>query len=124
MFRFPATCVCGANSKLRLCVTFVDKENRGHILAAISGDSILDIALANGLDMEGACGGTCACSTCHIVVLDEEAYAKMPEPEDDEYDMLDLASGLTRTSRLGCRLRVTKEQTGIMVGLPNMTRSL
>lgn len=74
--------------------------------------------------MEGACGGTCACSTCHIVVLDEEAYEKMPEPEDDEYDMLGLASGLTRTSRLGCQLRVTKEQAGLRVGLPNMTRSL
>lgn len=74
--------------------------------------------------MEGACGGSCACSTCHVIVLDHEYYDKMPEPEDDENDMLDLAFGLTETSRLGCQVTMTKELDGLRVKLPSMTRNL
>jgi ferredoxin len=72
----------------------------------------------------GACGGSCACSTCHVVVEDEGFYDKMPEPEDDENDMLDLAFGLTETSRLGCQVKMTKELDGLRVRLPAMTRNL
>lgn len=57
--------------------------------------------------MEGACGGSCACSTCHIIV-DPEFYDEIPEPSDDENDMLDLAFGLTETSRLGCQVKMSK----------------
>ena len=72
----------------------------------------------------GACGGSCACSTCHVVVMDESYYDKMPEPGDDENDMLDLAFGLTETSRLGCQVKMTKELDGLRVKLPAMTRNL
>ncbi|KAF2964198.1 hypothetical protein GQX73_g9377 [Xylaria multiplex] len=107
-----------------LYVTFIDKEDREHKIAVSAGDNLLDIAQANDLEMEGACGGSCACSTCHVVVLDEDLYDRMPEPEDDENDMLDLAFGLTETSRLGCQVVMTKELDGLRVKLPSMTRNL
>ena len=64
-----------------------------------------------------------ACSTCHIIV-DPEFYDEIPEPSDDENDMLDLAFGLTETSRLGCQVKMSKELDGIRVALPAMTRNL
>lgn len=72
----------------------------------------------------GACGGSCACSTCHIIVEDPDMYDKMPEPDDDENDMLDLAFGLTETSRLGCQVKMAPELDGLRVKLPSMTRNL
>ncbi|KAL0943221.1 2fe-2s iron-sulfur cluster binding domain protein [Colletotrichum truncatum] len=107
-----------------LWVTFIDKDGDEHKIAVSAGDNLLDIAQDNDLEMEGACGGSCACSTCHVIVVDEEHYDKMPEPEDDENDMLDLAFGLTETSRLGCQVTMTKELDGLRVKLPSMTRNL
>ncbi|KHO01406.1 2Fe-2S iron-sulfur cluster binding domain containing protein [Metarhizium album ARSEF 1941] len=111
-------------SEARLYVTFVEKDGQEHKFAVSEGDNLLDIAQANDLEMEGACGGSCACSTCHVIVADEEFYDKIPEPEDDENDMLDLAFGLTETSRLGCQVKMTKELDGLVVKLPSMTRNL
>ncbi|ROW01983.1 hypothetical protein VMCG_05546 [Cytospora schulzeri] len=105
-------------------VTFIDKDGDEHKIAASKGDNLLDVAQAHDLEMEGACGGSCACSTCHVVVQDEEYYEKMPEPDDDENDMLDLAFGLTETSRLGCQVVLTPEMSGLVVKLPSMTRNL
>ncbi|KAI1391675.1 ferredoxin [Hypoxylon trugodes] len=107
-----------------LYVTFIDKDGKEHKIAVSKGDNLLDIAQAHDLEMEGACGGSCACSTCHVIVLDEDYYDKMPDPEDDENDMLDLAFGLTETSRLGCQVVMTKELDGLKVKLPSMTRNL
>ncbi|KAM7206579.1 Adrenodoxin, mitochondrial [Naviculisporaceae sp. PSN 640] len=107
-----------------LYVTFIDKENREHKIAVNKGDNLLDIAQAHDLEMEGACGGSCACSTCHVIVQDQDYYDKMPEPDDDENDMLDLAFGLTETSRLGCQVVMTPELDGLTVKLPSMTRNL
>ncbi|CCE83251.1 Piso0_003823 [Millerozyma farinosa CBS 7064] len=106
-----------------LKITFITKEGEQHTYEVAEGDNILDIAQAHNLDMEGACGGSCACSTCHIIV-DPEYYDAIPEPDDDENDMLDLAFGLTETSRLGCQVVMTKELDGIRVALPAMTRNL
>jgi ferredoxin len=72
----------------------------------------------------GACGGSCACSTCHVIVEDEKLYDQMSEPDDDENDMLDLAFGLTETSRLGCQVIMSKELDGLRVKLPSMTRNM
>jgi ferredoxin len=74
--------------------------------------------------MEGACGGSCACSTCHVIVDNEAMFDKMEEPTDDENDMLDLAFGLTETSRLGCQVNMSKELSGLVVRLPRITRNL
>jgi ferredoxin-2, mitochondrial len=111
-------------TKSRLYVTFVDKEGEEHKIAVNAGDNLLDIAQAHDLEMEGACGGSCACSTCHVIVTDQKYYDQMPEPDDDENDMLDLAFGLTETSRLGCQVKMTKELDGMVVKLPSMTRNL
>ncbi|KAK9355066.1 2Fe-2S ferredoxin-type domain-containing protein [Lipomyces doorenjongii] len=107
----------------RIHVTFITREGDQVHIDAAEGDNLLDIAQAHDLDMEGACGGSCACSTCHVIV-DPEFYDLIPEPDDDENDMLDLAFGLTETSRLGCQVKLTKELDGLRVALPQMTRNL
>ncbi|KAJ4293457.1 mitochondrial matrix iron-sulfur protein [Kalmusia sp. IMI 367209] len=114
------------NSRLaaRLKVTFITKEGESLTFEVSDGDNLLDIAQDNDLEMEGACGGSCACSTCHVIVEDPDMYDKMDEPDDDENDMLDLAFGLTETSRLGCQVKMSKELDGLVVKLPSMTRNL
>jgi ferredoxin len=74
--------------------------------------------------MEGACGGSCACSTCHVIVEGEDYFDRISEASDDENDMLDLAFGLTETSRLGCQVEMSKELDGLVVKLPSVTRNL
>ncbi|KAJ5182907.1 hypothetical protein N7492_000523 [Penicillium capsulatum] len=105
-------------------VTFIDKDGTKVDLQVAEGDNLLDIAQANDLEMEGACGGSCACSTCHVIVEDPDMFDKMEEPSDDENDMLDLAFGLTETSRLGCQILMNKELDGLVVRLPSSTRNL
>ncbi|KAK9588055.1 mitochondrial matrix iron-sulfur protein [Aspergillus fumigatus] len=107
-----------------LHVSFIDKDGQKHDFEVAEGDNLLDIAQANDLEMEGACGGSCACSTCHVIVEDPEVFDKMEEPSDDENDMLDLAFGLTETSRLGCQVVMNKDLDGLVVRLPSMTRNL
>ncbi|EDN02708.1 hypothetical protein HCAG_00572 [Histoplasma mississippiense (nom. inval.)] len=98
----------------RLNVTFIDKDDQKHHFKVAKGDNLLDIAQANDLEMEGACGGSCACSTCHVIVEDPDMYDKLEEPDDDENDMLDLAFGLTETSRLGCQVKMSPELDGLV----------
>ncbi|PYH98401.1 ferredoxin [Aspergillus ellipticus CBS 707.79] len=105
-------------------ITFIDKDGVRVDLQVAEGDNLLDIAQANDLEMEGACGGSCACSTCHVIVEDPDLFDKMEEPSDDENDMLDLAFGLTETSRLGCQVIMSKDLDGLVVRLPTMTRNL
>ncbi|KAF4580290.1 putative mitochondrial ferredoxin [Ophiocordyceps camponoti-floridani] len=95
----------GTQARPGLYVTFIDKESVAHKFAVSEGDNLLDIAQANDLEMEGACGGSCACSTCHVIVADDSYYDKMPEPDDDENDMLDLAFGLPRPAVWAVRSR-------------------
>ncbi|BDD58693.1 mitochondrial matrix iron-sulfur protein [Monascus purpureus] len=105
-------------------VSFIDKDGEKYDFQVSEGDNLLDIAQANDLEMEGACGGSCACSTCHVIVEDPEMFDKMEEPSDDENDMLDLAFGLTETSRLGCQVAMNKDLDGLVVRLPSMTRNM
>ncbi|EWC48487.1 mitochondrial adrenodoxin-like protein [Drechslerella stenobrocha 248] len=107
-----------------LRVTFTTKDGHSFTLEVAEGDNLLDIGQAHDLEMEGACGGSCACSTCHVIVEDQEMYDRLEEPDDDENDMLDLAFGLTETSRLGCQVKMKKELDGLRVRLPSMTRNL
>ncbi|SCU80299.1 LADA_0B06326g1_1 [Lachancea dasiensis] len=106
-----------------LHVTFILKDGTQKEYEVCEGDSLLDIAQGHNLDMEGACGGSCACSTCHVIV-DPDYYDALEEPDDDENDMLDLAYGLTETSRLGCQIKMNKDIDGIRVALPAMTRNV
>ncbi|CCK69825.1 adrenodoxin KNAG_0D00730 [Huiozyma naganishii CBS 8797] len=106
-----------------LKISFILKDGTSKTYEVAEGDTILDIAQGHNLDMEGACGGSCACSTCHVIV-DPDYYDALQEPEDDENDMLDLAYGLTETSRLGCQVKMSKDIDGIRVALPQMTRNV
>lgn len=90
---------------------------------ANEGDDLLSVAHEYDIDLEGACEGSIACSTCHVI-LEPDVYDSLEEPGDDENDMLDLAFGLTDTSRLGCQVKVTKEQDGMKVQLPAATRNM
>ncbi|GAB7364210.1 hypothetical protein MBLNU230_g4760t2 [Neophaeotheca triangularis] len=105
-------------------VTFVEKDGSQHTFEVADGDNLLDIAQAKDLEMEGACGGSCACSTCHVIVEGDEWFDKMEEPSDDENDMLDLAFGLTETSRLGCQVVMSKELDGLVVRLPSAVSNM
>jgi 2Fe-2S ferredoxin len=87
------------------------------------GLSVLEIAHRNNIDLEGACEGSLACSTCHVIV-DPEWYDVLEGASEDEEDMLDLAFGLTHTSRLGCQIKMTEELDGLTVSLPNATRNM
>lgn len=82
--------------------------------------SILDIALAHGIDIEHSCGGVCACSTCHIIV--REGFDSIPEATDEEEDELDMAPGLERTSRLSCQ-SVPDGSRNLIVEIPNWNRN-
>ena len=90
---------------------------------ASCGLSILEIAHKNHIDLEGACEGSLACSTCHVIV-DKDNFAKLNEASEDEEDMLDLAFGLTHTSRLGCQIIMCDELDGITLTIPNATRNI
>ena len=76
----------------------------------------------NGIDLEGACESSLACSTCHVI-LDDAIYDDLEEPCEEEEDLLDLAYGLTHTSRLGCQIKVTRDMEGMEVKLPSATRN-
>ena len=85
------------------------------------GTTVLEAAHNNDIDLEGACEGSLACSTCHVIV-DKTFYDMLEEPSEDEEDMLDLAFGLSPTSRLGCQIVMTKELDGLPLVVPDETR--
>jgi 2Fe-2S ferredoxin len=84
--------------------------------------SILDIMLGHKIHLEHACGGNCACTTCHVVV--KEGYGRLSPPEEQEEDMLDKAPGLTPTSRLGCQAVVEDPNAEITIVVPKYTINL
>lgn len=104
-------------------INFIIEDGSKVEIEAQEGLSVLEIAHQNNIDLEGACEGSLACSTCHVIV-DPEYYTKLPEAEEAEEDMLDLAFGLTQTSRLGCQIIVSKDIDGITFKLPSATRNL
>ncbi len=104
-------------------MTFILNDGSRKEVDAPVGLSVLEIAHRNDVPLEGACEGSLACSTCHIVV-DKDDYERLPEASEDEEDMLDLAFGLTHTSRLGCQITITDELDGLTVSLPTATRNM
>jgi ferredoxin, 2Fe-2S len=101
---------------------FVEKNGVEREVDAPLGLSVLEIAHQNKVDIEGACEGSLACSTCHVIV-DADWYKKLTRATEDEEDMLDLAFGLTSTSRLGCQIVMTPALDGLRVKLPASTRN-
>ena len=104
-------------------ITFIDRDGTPREVDAPLGMSVLEIARRHDIDIEGACEGSLACSTCHVIV-DPQWYELLNEASEDEEDMLDLAFNLTVTSRLCCQIVITEELDGLTVQLPAATRNL
>ncbi|WAQ83222.1 hypothetical protein PtA15_3A591 [Puccinia triticina] len=102
------------------------KNHKGELIKEVEGnegDDMVDLSWEWDLDIEAACEKSIACSTCHCI-FEPDVYNQLPEPSEDEEDMLDLAFGLTDTSRLGCQVKLTKSMDGTTVTLPSATRNL
>src|SRR5690606_7013798 len=98
-------------------MVFIERDGTRKEVEAPVGLSVMEIAHRNNIDIEGACEGSLACSTCHVIV-EESWYERLAEASEDEEDMLDLAFDLQRTSRLGCQTVMTEELDGLTVYLP------
>ena len=83
----------------------------------------LRVAQAHEVELEGACECSLACSTCHVI-LEDDLFERLPEPSDDENDMLDMAFGLSETSRLGCQVELTEDMDGAVFRIPSATRNM
>jgi 2Fe-2S ferredoxin len=103
-------------------VIFIENGEKKEVEAE-SGLSILEVAHKNNINLEGACEGSLACSTCHIIVEDKY-FNQLEEASEDEEDMLDLAFGVTHTSRLGCQIIMSEELDGITLTVPGETRNI
>ncbi|KAG4959250.1 hypothetical protein AAZX31_13G096100 [Glycine max] len=113
----------GSEQEQTISVTFIDKDGEEKHIKVPVGMSMLEAAHENDIELEGACEGSLACSTCHVIVMDVEQYNKLEDPTDEENDMLDLAFGLTETSRLGCQVIAKPELDGIRLAIPAATRN-
>jgi 2Fe-2S ferredoxin len=104
-------------------VTFISANGQRQRVEAKPGLTLLDIAHQHDIDLEGSCEGSLACSTCHLVI-GREWYDRLPLPSEEEQDMLDFASGLTSTSRLGCQVVMEAKYDGLEVALPALVRNM
>lgn len=106
------------NGNDNIKLTFITQNDEEIECSAKIGSTILDICLDNELDVEGACGGECCCSTCHVY-LPKDLFDSLEQPDEDELDMLDLAIAVKDTSRLGCQIKINQSFDGKTIQLPN-----
>ncbi|KAK2904983.1 hypothetical protein Q8A67_006782 [Cirrhinus molitorella] len=108
-------------SEEKVTVHFLNRDGKRITVNALTGESLLDVVVNQDLDIDGfgACEGTLACSTCHLI-FEEAVYKKLGPITDEEMDMLDLAYGLTDTSRLGCQVCLRKDLDGMILRVPDM----
>ena len=104
-------------------VRFIGLDGTVREAVASPGDRLLEVAQNDGQPLEGTCEGQMACSTCHVIVAAED-FAKLPPPTEDEEDMLDLAAGATRTSRLACQIILSDALDGLTVRIPGEVRNM
>lgn len=104
-------------------IIFVNKDGSEVEVEAKNGQTVLELAHQADLPLEGACEGSLACSTCHVIV-DPKFYNLLNQASEEEEDMLDLAFGLTSTSRLGCQIAMSDEIDGLRVTIPSATRNI
>jgi ferredoxin len=105
-------------------ITFISADgDQEQVVEAKSGDRLLEVAQAAGQPLEGTCEGQMACSTCHVIV-DKSWFDKLPMASEDEEDMLDLASGARRTSRLSCQILLEDALDGLIVHVPSESRNM
>jgi ferredoxin len=106
-----------------ITVTFISADGESQEVQAVDGRNLLDVAQAAGQPLEGTCEGQMACSTCHVII-DKDWFDRLPRAVEDEEDMLDLASGARRTSRLSCQIVLTPELDGLVVHVPAESRNM
>ncbi len=104
-------------------VCFVTAEGARVGAEALPGTRLLEVAQAAGMPLEGTCEGQMACSTCHVIVA-ADWFDRLPPASDDEEDMLDLAAGVSRTSRLSCQIVLDAALDGIEVRIPGESRDM
>lgn len=104
-------------------IIFVGRDGNRKEVEVPENHTVLQAAHIGGIDMEGACEGSMACSTCHVVV-DAGWIDKLSPPSASEEDMLDLTYGVTKTSRLGCQIPINNDLDGLVVKLPSATRNM
>jgi len=105
------------NNKGSVHITFIDANGKRIEASGNPGESVLDVAHSFDVPIEGACEGSMACSTCHVIVQDPW-FDRLPDPKEEEEDMLDLAFDLQETSRLGCQVLLTEDLDGMELRLP------
>ena len=103
-------------------ITFINGETVSDVIGR-PGDNLLTLAQNDGQPLEGTCEGQMACSTCHVIVAAED-FGKLPRASEMEEDMLDLAAGATRTSRLACQIHLTAALDEITVRIPGEVRNM
>lgn len=105
-------------------VVFLHADGQGRTEAeAAAGDILLDIAQQHMMPLEGTCEGQMACSTCHVLV-DKDDFSRLPPASEMEEDMLDLAAGARRISRLACQIVLTEDLDGLVVQIPAESRNM
>lgn len=116
--RFYSSTSSILSDKKTVPVTFIEADGTSKTVDAEIGLDLMNVAHNNNVELEGACGGELACSTCHLI-FEKDVYDTLPEKEDEEDDMLDLAFEVTETSRLGCQIRVREDMAGMTVRIPD-----
>eukprot|EP00116_Pleurobrachia_bachei_P011456 sb/3471718/ len=111
-------CLSEKKAPEKVRIKFIDRDGDPYTVNAVVGESLMKTAHRYDIDLEGACDGTIACCTCHLVVHPDWFDKIDSEPCEDELDMLDMAFGLTDTSRLGCQVIVKPELDGMVVRIP------
>jgi ferredoxin len=104
-------------------VHFISANGTTHTVTTSAGDRLLEVAQNADQPLEGTCEGQMACSTCHVIV-GADWFARLPAAREEEEDMLDLAAGATRTSRLACQIILTEAMDGLTVHIPNESRNM
>lgn len=114
-----------SSTKGEIKIIYHDKRSKkDHVAFAKSGQDLLHLAHDFNVDLEGACDGSLACSTCHVIIDSKENYDRLGVPTDEENDMLDLAFGLTDKSRLSCQIKAEPWMNGMKVIIPEVTRNM
>ena len=100
-------------------ITYIEQNGKSHVVEVPKGFSVMEGAVQNNIPgIDADCGGSCACATCHVYV-DEKWFSKLPNKENAEEDMLDMAFEPNKFSRLGCQIVISNDLDGMVVKMPS-----
>jgi ferredoxin len=99
-------------------INFIKPDGSTHQIEVADGTTIMEAGRDHNMGLEGTCGGSLSCATCHVI-LDQDSFARVGGPSEDEMDMLDLAFGVQETSRLGCQIEISDALDGLTVRVPD-----